>query len=406
MSDRVIVLLSYVINAVAALTFIVVGALLLALRPARAGAVGFAAFALTAGAQHLFGNLAGVVEGGALAVLFAKLQYPFVLVAPLFIVYAALSYHGRVGIGWLAPFGFVAAAGAGVMAAAPRLLFDASGFETSVGTLLFSVPYFASIAVAGALLVARYARETSPRLRVELLLLICALLPYLAYAMAATVPLVWFFEPYVAWSLLALALGCLAVVLWTSVVLWRSGSRAARALAALDVAVAAIGIAQTTLIQEFAYFGGVLRFAAALLLGYGLLKHHVFGIDLGVKKGLAGAIAAGIVVAGFFLASEAAESLIEARTGSAAAGVVVAVALLVVETRVTHAGRRVAQRILPTVDATQAYFDARRDTVYRSAWESAAHDGRVTERERALLDVLARELGLTSDERSRIETAT
>ncbi|HVM45758.1 MAG TPA: hypothetical protein VM582_07455 [Candidatus Thermoplasmatota archaeon] len=396
---------SYVANAVAGLAYVIVGVALLALRPARQGAAAFAAFALVAGAQHLLGNLGALLAGTPQGPWLSMATYPFRLVAPFWIVWATLRYHRGASLAWLAPFALVAAGGALVMAARPEALFGPDGFETPLGHFVISMPYFLGIAFAGVLLSRAQQRQASPRLRMEGLLLLFALLPYLAYTAGLLLPLVlrWDYDRAVIAGYAATFGLCLAVVLWSSARLWRAGSRGARALAVVQVALAGVGLAQSLLIAQWALFGGVLRFAAALALGYALLKYRIFDIDLRVKTGLARGLVAGVAVGGFFLASELAEGFVADRTGSALMGLAAAGVLLLVETRVTHMGRRLADRALPRVEPTRDYLDTRRLNVYRAALESAERDEVLTPRERQMLDALARELRLTSEERGAVE---
>lgn len=401
-----LVTIAYVANAAAALALILVGALLFVLKPARAGVMGFAAFALCAGAQHFFGNLAGVAFGTAWGPLLAMMRYPFLLVAPMFLIWATASYRGRAAVPWVAPFVAVALVAGAIMAIQPSVLFTSFGFEETPGHFLLTIPYFTAMALAAVLLVAHHKRETSPRLRLEILLLVGAFLPYLAYTAGVTIPLLWgneFFPTIVTNGYLVMFGGCLVVVAWTSAALWRTGERGARVLAAVDVAAAVAGFTQSTLIAEWAFFGGVLRFFAALLLGYALLKYRIFDIDLRVKKGLARTIVASVALTAFFLVSELAESVVADGTGSTIAGLSVAAAFVILETRVTHIGRKIADRALPRVVGSNDYLQERKHVVYRAAMESASRDGTVTPRERKILQTLARELGLTPEDMSRIE---
>jgi len=296
------------------------------------------------------------------------------------------------------------------MVAAPSLLFGSNGFQTPLGHVLLSMPYFLGIALGAGVLASRHAREPSPRLRLEMLLLLLALAPYLAYTAALLILLVAV-EPTFP---LALRVGyvatftlSIAVVGWTSLRLWQTREHAARGVAAFTLVVVAAGFAQGYLaarvLGDWALFGGVLRFGAALLLGYGLLKYRIFDIDVRVKRGLGRALAAGLAIAGFFLASELAEGFVADRTGSALMGIGAAAVLLVVESRVMHVGRRLAERALPNVSGSAAYLDGRKLGVYRAAIESAARDGMMTIRERDLLATIARELGLSESETSAIE---
>lgn len=398
---------SFVVNILSGLTFVAAGALLLTLRPARAGAVGFAAYALLSGTQQILANLGSALTfGSPAASMLLALRHPFLAAAPVALVWGAARYANR-REWWAAPSALVSAVALGLMAVAPDTIVAPLGLSTDLARFLTSMPDFLALGLAALLLERKHDSERSAPLRQEALLLLFALLPFLAYNAGVSLVLFWanrafFGVPVTAGYILTFCASLIAVAL-TSARLWRSGDPWARRLALGSVSVALVGIAQGFVDTAGVYLGGTIRIAAALLLGYGLLKYRLFDIDIKVKKGLARGIVAALGIGGFFLASEIAESFVADRTGSTLMGLAVAGALVVLETRVTHAGRRLAQRALPRVEDSVPYLDARKVTVYRSAIESAGRDGTVTPRERTVLSILARELGLTPDDATRIE---
>lgn len=395
---------SFIVNLVGGIAFLLVGTLLLALRPARASALGFAAFALASGGQHVLGNLGQILGDGPYGAALTAARLPFQLVAAPAIVWAAGRTRGRAV--WPAyPFLALGVAGAASLLFFPGLLLGAGGRSTPLGEMLFTVPYFLAIALAVGLLAASLARERSEALRVELQLLLLATALPLGYTTSfflAQVALVGAETSTLFLALMVTFGAGLGVVLATCAVLARSG-RAGVALAGVCVAVVFAGAAQSYLTQSWSQLGGLLRIAAALLLGYSLLKFRVFDIDVKVRSTLAASLLAGVAVGGFFLASEVAEMFVADRTGSALLGLAVAGGLVVLETRVTHASQRLAKRVLPRADGSEDYLAKRRVDVYRSAYESAARDGTLTEREHRLLQALARELGLSSEDVQQVE---
>lgn len=395
---------SFVVNALGGLAFLIVGGLLLALRPARRGAIGFALFAVAAGLQYIFANVGSMLVDVPLV---GMLRLPFLLVAPLALVWGAARFHGH-GARWATlPFLATGAAAALLLLFAPGVIVAPNGFYRPLGDFLALMPFFAGMAVAAGLLVAHHRRETSADLRLELVLLLSALVPLLAYSsgyfgLSYAVGLREFALAPTVGYLVTFAL-CAAVVIACCVLLWRAPERSAKWLAGISLVLLPAGILHALLDRSWAQFGGMLRIAAALLLGYALLRYRIFDIDVRLKTSLARTLAGGLAVGAFFLASEVAETVVADRTGSTLLGLAAAGAFLVLETRLMHAGKRIAQRALPGVDPSERYLAQRKLVVYRAAVESAGRDGVMTERERTLLGTLARELKLTHEEKGSID---
>lgn len=396
---------SFVVNLAGGAAFVLVGTLLLLLRPARPGAIGFAAFALASGAQRILGNLGVMLADVGLEPVIGPLRIPFMLVAPAAICWAAARYRGPSV--WPAyPFFATGLFAAVLLLVAPSRMLSPNGALLPLAEVLITVPEFLGLALSVFLLAQTLRHERSDGLRIELRLLLAATSVPLGYSAAFFLVIDLrdaLHPPLVQLALIATFLLCIAAASYSAVVLARGPDRGARFLAFVCVAVTLAGAIQSYLTVSWAQFGGLLRIAAALLLGYSLLKFRVFDIDLKVRSTLAAGIVAGIAVAGFFVASEVAETFVADRTGSTLLGLAVAAGLLILETRVTHASRGLAKRALPHVDDGEAYFAQRRAAVYRTAYESAARDGALTERERGLLGTLARELGLTADDTARVE---
>jgi uncharacterized membrane protein YebE (DUF533 family) len=121
------------------------------------------------------------------------------------------------------------------------------------------------------------------------------------------------------------------------------------------------------------------------------LKTQLFDVDLKIKRGLKGSTLTAFFVLAFFLAEQVGQVLISERAGPyvgiAGAGVL---ALGIVPLR--RLATRVADRAMPHVRESPDYIAARKLHVYRAAVESAMEDGRIDERERAMLNRLAAEL--------------
>jgi len=148
---------------------------------------------------------------------------------------------------------------------------------------------------------------------------------------------------------------------------------------------------------------GLVYLVYVSLLAYGLLHSQLFDIELKVKfaltKSAAGALLAGV----FFLVSEGIEALLPvegAMPGLIAAG------LVVLALRPLHGlARRLMDRVMPGVERSPEYLEARSFEVYRAALEGAMEDGRVTPAEHAILARLRDQLGLEEVEAGRLEQA-
>lgn len=395
-------LAAFVVNAAAGVTFILVGIALLLLRPPRAGIVGFAAYAVLAGAQQLLVNLGSQLASRTLLAI----GWAFLAVAPLALVAAVTSYRAASWL-WLAPFAATGTAGAVMFVLRPASMLQPGGGFDTWGLILWQFPAFASLAVAILRLERARADAPSPELHREAVLLLLALAPYLAYTSAVSSAFILgagFHVTEPSWGLPGLATfgACFAIVILSSAQQWRSGRRSARALAGLSVAVGLFGFLQATAVPGLLLFGGILRILAALLLGYGLLKYGLFDVDVRLKwtldRGTILAIFGGV----FFLVEQVAEFYVSAVFG-AFAGFAAAGLLLVALKPMRKWTARLADGVFPHVRPTRDYADERKVIVYRAAAQTAGRDGVLTPKVRAMLDALVRELQIPPADVARVE---
>lgn len=141
--------------------------------------------------------------------------------------------------------------------------------------------------------------------------------------------------------------------------------------------------------------------ATGILL-YGVLRAHVFDIDVKVKWTLRQSTVAGIFVGVFFVVSELAASVLSSRVGTVV-GIAATGLLVFALAPLQRAAERFADRAMPGVAQTPEYLQYRRFEIYRQALLDAAEDGRVTERERAVLDGLRRNLGVSDADAAAME---
>lgn len=137
------------------------------------------------------------------------------------------------------------------------------------------------------------------------------------------------------------------------------------------------------------------------LVGWGILQHQLFDIELKLKRGIERSLVLGVIAAAFFVGAEALENVLS--VDSFLLGIVPA-ALATAAIRPLHrVAQRMADRLMPGVEPTPAYLDDRREEVYRNAVEAALQDGAVSERERAIMMRLRESLGVDAPTAERIE---
>jgi hypothetical protein len=138
-----------------------------------------------------------------------------------------------------------------------------------------------------------------------------------------------------------------------------------------------------------------------LLLAYGVLKSHLFDIDLRIKVALEQSTLAAVITAAFFIGSELVESFVPVDGtlfGVAAAGLIV---LLL--RPVQRLAQRFAGRVLQGVEPSPAYLDSRKLDVYRATLEAALEDGHVTDAELTILVRLREQLGISDADAAAAE---
>lgn len=137
------------------------------------------------------------------------------------------------------------------------------------------------------------------------------------------------------------------------------------------------------------------------LVGWGILQHQLFDIELRLKRGLQRSLVAASLAAGFFVLSYSFEQFVGAN--NFVLGLVVAAGITLAFQPLQRAAERLTDRVMPGVENSAEYRSQRSREVYRGAVEAAMVDGTVTERERAILERLQESLGIASADAIRIE---
>lgn len=131
----------------------------------------------------------------------------------------------------------------------------------------------------------------------------------------------------------------------------------------------------------------------APLLAYGILVHQVLDIDLGIKVGISRTTVAALIAGTAFLGSELIEYAFGAERLWSALAIAAASAFAL--RPLVRLGDRVAARAMPGVEDTPGYRGRRAQEIYEAAVLDAQRDGHVSSAERAVLDGLAGNLGLS-----------
>ncbi|HVM45761.1 MAG TPA: hypothetical protein VM582_07470 [Candidatus Thermoplasmatota archaeon] len=138
-------------------------------------------------------------------------------------------------------------------------------------------------------------------------------------------------------------------------------------------------------------------------LAYGMLKTHLFDVDLRLKRGINRGTVVAIFLGGFLLAVEAAKEFLSESLGVVVGAIAVGILALAFRP-IEAAAERLASTALPRVQDTLTYAQFRKMEVYKAALEEFAREGGVTARERRALDALRARLGVAEADARAMET--
>jgi hypothetical protein len=142
---------------------------------------------------------------------------------------------------------------------------------------------------------------------------------------------------------------------------------------------------------------------AVPLIAYGILRAHLFDIDLRIRWTIKQSTLAALVVATIFLISEGASTFLSAELGTVA-GLLAAAVVMFFLTPLQHFAERVAAAAMPNTENTPEYVAFRKMQVYEAALIDAMAEGGVSSKERALLVHLRESLGIKVADAEAIET--
>jgi hypothetical protein len=141
---------------------------------------------------------------------------------------------------------------------------------------------------------------------------------------------------------------------------------------------------------------------AVPLIAYGILRTHLFDIDLRIRWTIKQSTLATIVVTFIFLLSEGADRFLSAELGNVA-GLLAAALVVFFLAPLQRVAERVATVAMPNTRNTPEYVAFRKLQVYEAALTEALPDGNISERERDLLDRLRDSLGISTADADAVE---
>jgi hypothetical protein len=142
---------------------------------------------------------------------------------------------------------------------------------------------------------------------------------------------------------------------------------------------------------------------AVPLIAYGILRAHLFDIDLKIRWTIKQSTLATIVVTFVFLLSEGADRFLSAELGNYA-GLFAAAVVVFFLAPLQRFAENVASKAMPNTKNTPEYAAHRKMQVYEAAVAEAVPDGIISERERALLNSLRDSLDISASDAEMLES--
>ena len=139
------------------------------------------------------------------------------------------------------------------------------------------------------------------------------------------------------------------------------------------------------------------------LIAYGILRTHLFDIDLRIQWTIKQSTIASVFVAIFYLVSEGADRFLSSELGDFAGLLAAALVVFFLEP-VRRFADRVAGSVMPNTQNTPEYAAFRKMQVYEEAVSEAYYEGGISTKERALLNRLRDSLGISEGDAATIES--
>ncbi len=141
---------------------------------------------------------------------------------------------------------------------------------------------------------------------------------------------------------------------------------------------------------------------AVPLIAYGILRAHLFDIDLRIRWTIKQSTLATIFVTLIFLLSEGAERFLSAELGNFA-GLLAAAVVVFFLAPLQRLAEGVASVAMPNTENTPAYASHRKMQVYEAALVEAQQEGGISEKERSLLNRVRDSLDISSADAATLE---
>lgn len=153
-------------------------------------------------------------------------------------------------------------------------------------------------------------------------------------------------------------------------------------------------------LAKIVYAAGTLF--AVPLIAYGILRTQLFDIDLRIQWTIKQSTVAAVFVAIFYLVSEGADRLLSSELGNVF-GLLASALVMFFLAPLQRFADRVAGAAMPNTENTSEYAAFRKLQVYEAALAEALPDGRISARERDLLNRLRDSLGIAEADARAIE---
>ena len=140
---------------------------------------------------------------------------------------------------------------------------------------------------------------------------------------------------------------------------------------------------------------------AVPLIAYGILKTHLFDIDLKIQWTIRQSTVAAAFVAVFYLVTEGVDRLLEIQFGNWI-GLVASALLIFFLAPLQRFATRLSETLMPNTSDTPEYAAYKKLQVYETALEDALHGG-ISDKERALLNHLRESLGIATVDAEAME---
>lgn len=141
---------------------------------------------------------------------------------------------------------------------------------------------------------------------------------------------------------------------------------------------------------------------AVPLIAYGILRAHLFDIDLRIKWTIKQSTVAALIISFVFLVSEGASTFLADELGPVM-GLLAAAVLIFFLTPLQQFAERVAARAMPGTENTPEYIAFRKMQVYENALIEALAEEGISPKERALLNHLRNSLEISEADAKAIE---